>query len=87
MSPRPGRAAAATLAAALLLAGCASNPEPRDQCEAMADRDVPGVAISATRTVTDRQELPWFCRIRGTIDPDIGFEARLPLGGEVVLAD
>ena len=30
--------------------------------------------------MNDRQDLPGFCQVQGTIDPDIGFEARLPLG-------
>jgi len=29
--------------------------------------------------VTDREDLPGFCQVQGSIDPSIGFEARLPL--------
>jgi feruloyl esterase len=40
---------------------------------------IEGVRIISTAEVSDRDNLPAFCAIRGTIDPDIGFEARFPL--------
>jgi hypothetical protein len=67
-------------AACLLAIGaCDRTPDLRAQCEAMSSEHLPGVTVSAAAAITDREELPGFCQIQGTIDPSIGFEARFPL--------
>jgi len=38
-----------------------------------------GAEISSATAMVDYEGLPGFCRIQGTIHPDIGFEARFPL--------
>ena len=45
----------------------------------MPSAQFPGAVIETTAVVTDREDLPGFCQLQGTIDPDIRFEARLPL--------
>jgi feruloyl esterase len=79
---------------ALMLAACQSQEEPggtaisstsaespAERCARFAGSAFEGLTISETEAVTDREDLPGFCAIRGTIDPDIGFEARFPLTG------
>jgi len=61
------------------LNSCAQKTDVAGQCLAMSSADVPGTTISSTAIVTDREDLPGFCQIQGTIDPDITFEARFPL--------
>lgn len=61
------------------LAACAQKTDPKGQCLAMSSADFPGTMISSTTVVTDREDLPGFCQIQGTIDPNIGFEARFPV--------
>ncbi|GHF17541.1 feruloyl esterase [Kordiimonas sediminis] len=50
-----------------------------DRCEAFADAKITGVEISSSTASTDNEALPDHCRVQGTIAPNIGFEARLPL--------
>jgi len=57
------------------------NPDTNAQCAAFASREIDGVVINSSRPVTDREDLPGFCTIQGTIEPDIEFEARFPLTG------
>lgn len=67
-------------AACLLAIGaCEWGPDLNAQCEAMSSEPLPGVTVSAATAITDREDLPDFCQIQGTIDPSIGFEARFPL--------
>jgi len=49
------------------------------RCDAIAAEAFEGVGVVAASVVADREDLPHFCRIQGTIDPNIGFEARFPL--------
>jgi len=72
---------ALTLLSALLLAACAGEPDPLTQCREIAAAAFDGIAVRTTAVVSDRQELPAFCQIQGSIDPKIGFEARFPLEG------
>ena len=58
----------------------------RRWCESVADCPAFASTVMERRasfdsadTVTDREDLPAFCAIRGTIEPDIEFEARFPL--------
>ncbi len=72
----------ANLITALLLAS--GEPPPvssaAERCFALAGRDVAaGLDVSSAEPVHDREGLPPFCRVRGVIAPEIGFEARLPL--------
>lgn len=67
------------LAATLLLASCAGESGPDARCTEMAAERLAGVVIDYSAAVTDREDLPAFCKVSGTIDPNIGFEARLPL--------
>ncbi len=75
------RSAAAGALLLVFLAGCAGIP-PLDlnaRCDALANEEFAGVAISASAVVADREDLPVFCQVQGTIEPNIGFEARLPV--------
>lgn len=56
----------------------ASSPE---RCVQLAQQPFAGIRIEATEMVMDRPDLPGFCAVRGTIEPTIGFEMRLPLEG------
>jgi len=53
--------------------------EAEVHCEAFGTKEFSGVAIASAVAITDRSDLPGFCAIRGTIHPNIGFEARFPL--------
>ncbi len=63
----------------LAFGGCAAPADLSERCELLASKNLSGVSIDATAVVADREELPAFCQIQGTIEPDIGFEARFPL--------
>jgi feruloyl esterase len=65
----------------LVLAACAKPVDPMVRCGQLAAEQFSGVHIEATAAITDRQDLPGFCQVRGIIDPNIGFEARFPLAG------
>jgi feruloyl esterase len=56
-------------------------PNPNARCLALASGHIEGAVISSAVPVTERQDLPGFCAIQGTIEPDIEFEARFPLAG------
>lgn len=63
-----------------LVAGACDRPiDPDARCGAIANEEFAGVGTVASKVVADREDLPAFCRVRGTIDPNIGFEARFPL--------
>lgn len=64
---------------ALFLCACGRPVDLMARCEAVATEQFSGVQIDATAAVTDREDLPGFCQVRGTIEPNIGFEARFPL--------
>jgi len=55
--------------------------DPNARCLALTSGHIEGLFIDNAESVTDREELPGFCAIRGTIEPDIEFEARFPLAG------
>ncbi len=73
------RTTGATGVLLILLAACGQDRSAR--CLDLPRRDFAGVTIASAKAVTDREDLPGFCRLAGTIDPGIGFEARLPLAG------
>ena len=79
MRPRRGHTIGFASGLALALASCAHVADREARCAALASDALAGVAIAATAVVTDREDLPGFCQIQGTIDPHIGFEARFPL--------
>lgn len=58
-----------------------SVPDKSLSCSGFASTGFEGVVIESAEAVTDREDLPHFCAIRGIIEPDIGFEARFPLSG------
>jgi feruloyl esterase len=55
------------------------SADPAEHCSSFARFGAGGLTIDSVSRITDREDLPEFCAIRGTIDPDIGFEARFPL--------
>lgn len=60
----------------------AAGPEvsgPAALCASMSSKPFDGFVVDDAIAVVDRDDLPGFCSIRGTIDPRIGFEARFPL--------
>ena len=63
----------------LALAACDRPVDLQARCAAISSEQFTGVIVGATAPVTDREDQPGFCQIRGTIDPNIGFEARFPL--------
>jgi len=67
-----------TLAA---LPGYTQDADANSKCTAFATQAIDGLKISSAIPVTDREDLPGFCAIRGTIEPEIEFEARFPLSG------
>jgi len=48
-------------------------------CGNLQSLSTAGLQITGTEAITDRDDLPAFCAIRGTIKPSIGFEARFPI--------
>ncbi len=71
-----------TLPVLLMASGSmATESSPIARCESLQTTEIPGTAIQETAAVAAQDELPAFCRIRGSIAPEIGFEARLPLEG------
>jgi pimeloyl-ACP methyl ester carboxylesterase len=48
-------------------------------CEELASQSFAQISIESAAPVHDRQPLPDYCAVRGTIAPSIGFEMRLPL--------
>ena len=81
LSPLSTLRIGAAIGAGCLLAMVACDPQADFQarCEALSSENLPGVAVSATTVITNREDLPGFCQIQGTIAPSIGFEARFPL--------
>lgn len=73
------------LAPALILIHLLASPAllaaTPESCTQLPKQTFAGIRIEATETVTDKPELPAFCAVRGTIEPTIGFEMRLPLEG------
>ncbi len=61
------------------LTSCGRGADLEARCRAMSSGQFPGATISATAVVKDGKGLPGFCQVQGTIDPNIGFESRLPL--------
>jgi feruloyl esterase len=48
-------------------------------CAGLAQQTLSGMRVESSEAITDRQDLPGFCAVRGSIAPSIGFEMRLPL--------
>lgn len=67
------------LACLLGLSACQQPPDSGTRCAELGSREFSGLLVDATAAVTDREDLPGFCQIQGTIEPNIGFEARFPL--------
>lgn len=63
----------------LAISACDRPQDLQARCEAISSKHIPGLTVTALSPVTDRDDLPSFCQIQGTIDPHIGFEARFPL--------
>ncbi|MGJ8562794.1 MAG: tannase/feruloyl esterase family alpha/beta hydrolase [Alphaproteobacteria bacterium] len=82
--------AVATAVITLSLVSCTPNSpdgaggivdiEIAKACEEIAQKaGSPTLQITSSKALTDTGELPPYCQIKGTIAPNIGFEARLPL--------
>lgn len=70
------------LTAMLLMVAALGQPDVAARCAEIAlDSPHPGIVIESSEAVEQSDNLPAFCRIRGTIEPSIGFEARFPLDG------
>ena len=71
----------AFLASGLLLAAASPGSAfMEERCESLASQDfAPQLEIVSVKTVAKTDELPAYCRVRGVIAPQIGYEARLPL--------
>lgn len=66
----------------LALGGCAGAPsatDPAADCAALADRPPAGGSVTVAEVIDAGDGLPAYCRVRGVIEPRIGFEARLPV--------
>ncbi len=63
----------------LALGGCAGVPDRVADCAALADAQAAEGVVTATDVVDEDDGLPAYCRVRGVIEPRIGFEARLPV--------
>jgi len=63
----------------LALGGCAGVPDRVADCAALADAQAAEGVVTATDVVNEDDGLPAYCRVRGVIEPRIGFEARLPV--------
>ena len=50
-----------------------------EDCVAIASSSLDGVRVDIAEVISERQDLPPFCRIAGEIEPSIGFETRLPM--------
>ena len=79
MNGNRSAAIAAMMCAILVAAACGRSADLSSRCDAFASDEFEGVAISASAVVADREDLPAFCQVQGTIDPNVGFEARFPL--------
>ncbi len=73
------RTVAVALASSFAMAACSGSADLATRCLDLASSMVPGVDVRSAATVTDRDDLPAFCQVQGTINPNIGFEARFPL--------
>lgn len=76
-----GNVAAIVIASICLLVvnACDRAVDLQARCVAISSQQFAGLTVSATAPITDRDDLPDFCQVQGTIDPNIGFEARFPL--------
>src|SRR6056297_2013489 len=63
------------------LGGCADAPDRTTDCGVLAEQPMPGGSVTAADIVDEDDGLPAYCRVRGVIDPRIGYEARLPVAG------
>jgi len=64
-----------------LLSSLAMAAPDESSCEALASHPLQGIQVESAAIVKDHESLSDFCAIRGTIEPTIGFEMRLPLHG------
>ena len=68
------------IATLFVAATMATTPGTARQCLALAEGGLAaGLTIDTAEPVDGMPDLPAYCRVRGVIDPAIGFEARLPL--------
>ncbi|MBT8076953.1 MAG: tannase/feruloyl esterase family alpha/beta hydrolase [Gammaproteobacteria bacterium] len=58
---------------------CTKDPDPAERCLAISQTTLDGAIVDRAALIADRRDLPVFCQVQGTIEPDIGFEARLPI--------
>ncbi len=59
--------------------GCERAPDILSRCADLVTRSLPGIEIAASRVLEAADGLPEFCQVQGVIEPQIGFEARLPV--------
>jgi pimeloyl-ACP methyl ester carboxylesterase len=66
----------------VLLSSChTQKPHLTPDCSNVTFQGIAGLTVISADQVSDREDLPPFCAIKGTIEPNIGFEARFPLQG------
>ena len=67
-------------ASLLLIFSMGAAPDVAAQCRALAANPPhTSIRVAAADALPASESLPAYCRIRGTIEPEIGFEARFPL--------
>jgi len=47
-------------------------------CNNSLNTDFQNIFVSSVKLIAEENDLPSFCKVRGIIEPNIGFEARLP---------
>ena len=62
----------------LLLLSIIASPILTKDCDDFLKKNFENVYVSEARLIKKEKDLPSFCKVRGIIEPNIGFEARLP---------
>lgn len=62
----------------LLLLSLIASPVLAKDCDDFLKINFENVSVSEARLIKKVEDLPSFCKVRGIIEPNIGFEARLP---------
>ena len=62
----------------LLLLSLIASPVLAKDCDDFLKINFENVYVSEARLIKKVEDLPSFCKVRGIIEPNIGFEARLP---------
>ncbi|HET6565068.1 MAG TPA: tannase/feruloyl esterase family alpha/beta hydrolase [Xanthomonadales bacterium] len=62
-------------------AASAGNEAPAINCSALLGQQHENIRLDSAEVVSGRAGLPAFCAVRGTIEPTVGFEMRLPVEG------